>query len=394
MTYIQKEGLHISIEIIDDSKSWDEFIDSSPGGMLAHKWNYLKIMQKYSGFRLFNYGIYNRDSLIGVLPIFRKNLFGMNISFSPPPKMVTPYLGFVMCCEHFDLKQSKKEKYLVQMADEMERECYINPSIYTHFDLTPEFVDIRPFKWNNYSVEVCHTFKIDLRDPMDVIYGNFTKGLKSKLRMAEKKNYELIKSNNISDLYNMLKIRYNEQNLSLPIVSKDFLDDLMKAYPDNIHVYYILDENGRAVTGTATQEYKIRFLDWIGGAKSINGVNEHMEWLLLQQAKLKDYKVFDFVGANSRNISTYKAKFNPSIEVNFSISKKNLTGKASEWVYHNFKKKCYKKTKDGRYLLSKSQEFNNQCLCSIPRIRISRVPPVSDFKVVNRFNKSLTDLPS
>lgn len=329
----------MSIDVIKDHDLWDTFVDESPCGMLSHKWNYLKIIERHSHHKLFTYGIYKGESLIGIIPIFCKREFGMNMVFSPPPKTVTPYSGIVMSGEYLNFRQSKRERYLSYFVDEMEKELNSFSPVYRHINLVPNFIDIRAFKWSKYIIQSNYTFIMNLNDPLEYIYKNFSKDLRNKLRIAEKRNLSFIPGDSLSDLHRMLERRYNEQNLSIPIISKDYLSDLIKSFPDNIYIYYIVDGNGEVITATATQEYKSRFLDWIGSPKSENGANEYMEWSLLQQAKLNNYHLFDFVGANNNNISVFKSKFSPQLQVYFSVSKKNLLGRAVEWSYINFFKK-------------------------------------------------------
>lgn len=84
------------IKLIEDKNRWDQFIDNSTYGTLFHKWDFLKIIEKYSGYQLHPYGIYRRDELICVFPIYTKEYMGAKIVASPPSNMAVPYLGFIM----------------------------------------------------------------------------------------------------------------------------------------------------------------------------------------------------------------------------------------------------------------------------------------------------------
>jgi hypothetical protein len=329
----------VSVEFIKDKDLWDRFIDNSPYGLLSHKWNYLKIIEKHSGYRLSTCGVFKGDLLIGVIPFFCKNLLGRNAIFSPPPKTATPYMGFVMSSDYYVSSQLKKENLLNYFVEEMEKEFKARSPFYIEISVVPNFPDIRSYKWNNYSIGVGHTFVINLDNPIEHIWKNFHKNLKSKLRAAEKCGFEITSKKDTAILYRMIADRYAEQKLSNPLISEDYLKDLSINYPENIKFYYILNESGDAISATATQEYKERFIDWIGSTKSINYVNEYMEWRLMQEAKSRNYRIFDFAGAGVKNISMFKSKFNPVLEVCYKAQKKDLLGRTIEWVYSNFAKK-------------------------------------------------------
>jgi hypothetical protein len=137
----------------------------------------------------------------------------------------------------------------------------------------------------------------------------------------------------------MLSDRYKEQGMSAPLISLNYLTDLQKEFPNNIKIYYILNENGEIVSATATQEYKNTLIDWLGSTKTVSGANEYMEWELIKHAKSMNYRLFDFAGANNKNISTFKSKFNPKLYISYNVSKKNVIGRAAEWTYLNLVKK-------------------------------------------------------
>src|SRR5512146_163575 len=102
----------MSIEIIDDMGLWDGFIEESPQGMLFHRWDFLKIIEKYTHYRLFPYGIYEGRELVSVIPIFYKSTKGIKMAYSPPQGTLAyiPYLGPVMGRTYESLTQHKKEE--------------------------------------------------------------------------------------------------------------------------------------------------------------------------------------------------------------------------------------------------------------------------------------------
>jgi hypothetical protein len=74
----------MSIEFISDKVTWDRFIDRSPNSLLFHKWDFLKLVEKYTGYELFPYFIYMGEEPIAAIPIFYTIKKGLRFTYSPP----------------------------------------------------------------------------------------------------------------------------------------------------------------------------------------------------------------------------------------------------------------------------------------------------------------------
>jgi len=77
----------MAIKLISDSKQWDDFIDRSICGLIYHKWDFLKIVERYTNFDLLSYGVFKGATLICIFPLFYKKINGLKCLFSPPPSV-------------------------------------------------------------------------------------------------------------------------------------------------------------------------------------------------------------------------------------------------------------------------------------------------------------------
>ncbi|HMK46807.1 MAG TPA: GNAT family N-acetyltransferase, partial [Methanocella sp.] len=73
----------MTVALMDNKKLWDDLIEESAQGQLFHRWDALKIIQKHTGFKLYPYGIYKGNALIGVFPVFYRSINGVKAIFSP-----------------------------------------------------------------------------------------------------------------------------------------------------------------------------------------------------------------------------------------------------------------------------------------------------------------------
>ena len=160
----------MTVELIEDKKIWDKLVDESPHATLSHKWDFLKIIEKYSGYKLYTYGVYKGDYLLGIYPLFYRRKLGLRTIYSPP--MGALYLGFLVSNEFDELKQSKKESFLNSFLGEMENEIQMYAPDYTLIYTTPNFSDIRFYKWNNYTVSPEYTYSVNLNLSQEEMWNN------------------------------------------------------------------------------------------------------------------------------------------------------------------------------------------------------------------------------
>ncbi|MDN7026088.1 GNAT family N-acetyltransferase [Methanoculleus sp. FWC-SCC1] len=335
----------MTVQLLNDSDRWDSFIDESSSGLLFHKWDYLTITEKHTGYTLLPYAVYKGEELVCLYPLFYKKRHGLHMVVSPPPLTVIPHLGCIMSREFAEMKQSKKETVLKHVCDEMMQEIASLSPNYLSVTLVPGFHDLRQYIWDGFSTAVHYSYTIDLEKSLDDLWGGLHYKLRSKLKKAGKAGMRLEKSDDLSAFYTLLSERYKDPSLDIPVIDRNYLTDLMHAYPDRIGLYYLYDRDNEVAGFVTTQEYK-RFLLWIGTPRldTTQAGNEYLQWLLIQKAKAEGYPLLENMGANNKDLIFFKSKFNPDLEVYFEISRKDALGRAGEWAYTNLFKKMMMRT--------------------------------------------------
>lgn len=325
---------------IDDKDTWDTFIDESPSGLLFHKWDYLHLTAKHTESTLLPYAVYKGNEPICAFPLFCKRVHGVSTVFSPPPLTIIPHLGCVMSKNFEGLKQSKKESLLGLVAEDIRNEIRDLSPNYLSITFVPEFNDIRHYLWDRCDAKIRYTYTINLEQPLEVIWNNFHYKLRNKLKKEAGSGLRLEKSDDVSTLHRLVSERYRDPSLDIPPIKRGYLEDLVRAYPDRIGVYYLYDTEDEVAGVVATQEYK-RFLLWMGTPRleSAHAGNEYLQWLLIRHAKAQGYRTFENMGANNRDLIFFKSRFNPDLTMYFQVEKKDTLGAFSEWAYLSFVKK-------------------------------------------------------
>lgn len=327
----------MSIEMIADKALWDKFIDDSPHGLLFHKWDFLKIMEKHTGYKLLPYGVYKGEELVCVFPLFFKKTRGIKLLYSPPRQSLTyvPYLGPVMGRSYDALKQRRKESHINDVVDEMHKEISRLSPDYTSIALVPGLMDIRPFKWNGYDIDVHFTYFIDLSKPIEELYENLDVTCRKAINSCKKQDLTIKQVNDVGTFFNIMKDRLSHEGvLYFQRQDPDYLIDVMNAFPDNMKMYFTYRGDEVAAV-MITHEYNGKFILWMGGGviqKNTN-VNDHFIWELTKKAKLEGYSMFENWGADLRRLNRFKSKFDPCLDVCFNVSKKNLAGNVAQWTY-------------------------------------------------------------
>jgi len=324
----------LTVAIITDRDAWETFIDESSCGLLFHRWDYLRITERHTGYALLPYGIYRGEELIAVCPLFWKQANGVSVVLSPPPmQAVIPYLGVVMGREYATAKQSKRESTLQVMADGLREAIRDLSPNYLSITFAPGFHDVRRFIWDGYRTGLHYSYTIDLTPPLETLWANLNGKLRTSLRKFEKGGYHLEEGDNLTPFYETVRQRFSRPEMNIPMISRDYFEDIFRAYPDHVHVYYLYDRDGDLKGVGTTQEYK-RYTLWVGGPR-IEGTsaNEYLQWSLLRDAKEKGFPEFENTGANNPNLNLHKAKYNPDLSIFFDVSRKDGVGRVAEWAY-------------------------------------------------------------
>lgn len=320
------------IELIDDKAAWDRFVDESPNSMLFHKWDFLSIMEKYSGYKLYPWGIYLDGELVAVLPLFFNKIKGMRLVYSPPRTTTAnvPYLGFAYSPASAGMRQREKESYLAYIIDETESVIRRLSPNYLSIALQPGDVDIRPYMWNGYEPVLMYSYIIDLNRPLDSIWSGLDSSCRTSIKNGSKRNPSVVRSYDADTLFGMMRQRLNNPKTFYHQQSPDYLKELLMAFPDNIKMfsYYCGEE---LICNSVFYEYRDHCIGWMGAAGALTSVdiNEYMIWDSIKKAKEAGIKKFENLGASERRLNSFKTKFNPTLTPYFYMVKRDPLYKAA-----------------------------------------------------------------
>jgi hypothetical protein len=319
---------------------WDKIVDLSEMGTVFHKLDWLRAAEKHTRSRLYPLIGYEGREVVGLFPIFCKKRAFVKMAFSPPPKCAIPYMGPVF--RYISSRQSSIEKLhnnivskaLRLLIDEL-RSDYI--LIKTQRNL----LDIRSFLWGSLEAHPNYTYTVPIERSTKSLFEGLSNETRVHIRRAEKEKRLEVRKGDITDFKALIRMttdRYQEQGKAFG-PSIEYLMKVYESFPNNIDVVSLIHD-GEIVGGLILLKYGDVVAHWLAGitpVKRVRGANELLHWWVIQKYKEKGYKHYELIGANTKHLCRFKSKFNPRVNVYFSLTKRNRKSRIAESVYHRFR---------------------------------------------------------
>ena len=307
----------MAVELLDDKKRWDQFVETSPEGLLFHKWNFLKAVERNSKYRFVPYCVYSGEELRCVFPFFIwRDRFGLTNMGSPPPiDTQLWYLGPAFDPSVQALKAITKEKIFEQVTDELCREIDKIAPNFVGFVTVPNFLDVRSFIWKDFTAHIGFTYAIDLERPLDEIWASFSRRCRQEIKYVHGHSPEIQQTDDVRPLLDIWRPRFSELGIEVPLLSDSYLKELVKTFPQEITVYNLSVDGSLATATACCAMQKERYCYWIGNvnARKDLSVTDYLVWEVIQRAKSAGFKKLD-LGEVDAPLSRYKSKFDPVLE--------------------------------------------------------------------------------
>ena len=181
---------------------WDEFVQKSPQGTLFHTTLWLEA----SGvpFRLL--GCFRGGEMHGGCAI---GIVGHRTAGRPYPSF-TPYLGV--------LYPSSNAKYVTEISNNKEIGGAFAVFLKGEFDrvvdlaFSPEVVDLQPFIWQGFTVELRYTYRLSITD-LRCVFDNMDAGRRRNVVSAEKQGVQVEVGADFGEIVRLSEKTFERQSL-------------------------------------------------------------------------------------------------------------------------------------------------------------------------------------
>lgn len=315
----------MELKICKKREEWDEVVENSPHGTIFHKWEFLKIMEKYSRTKLYPLVGMKGTEIVGIYPLFYQKSYGIKSVLSPPPHLSVLYLGPVFCVTE-NMRQRHIESGIMEFQEEADRFVFSELGAgYFNMFAPPTFNDSRYFTWTGYDVFPRFNYLNSIEAGEVAVWGGIDKKLRQSIKKAESLGVKIREGGRkeLKYLHKAMNARYEEQGKTVN-VSLSYLLDVHNAFRKNVRIY-TAEHNGNTVTGTVDLIFKDKVSGWIGNPKSslpqLNA-NDLINWYSLKWACDNGFRYYETMGAASNErLHSYYSKFNPMLSVSFGASK-------------------------------------------------------------------------
>ena len=307
------------VELLEDKKRWDQFVEKSPQGLLFHKWDFLKTVERHSNYQFLPYCVYSGEELRCIFPFFiGRDRLGMTHMLSPPPLHLGVqiwYLGPAFEPNVQALKATAKQKIFDQVTDEVCKEIDTIAPNFVEFATVPNFLDVRSFVWENYRAHLDFAYVIDLERSPDEIWASFSRDCRRRIKQVSAHSPEIQQTNDVSALLDIWRGRFSELGVQVPLPSDSYLKELVATFPQEMTVYNLTIDGSLANAIACCVLQKERYFYWIGAVnvRKDLGANDYLTWEVIRRAKSEGFKKLD-LGPGDRRLAIYKAKFDPVLE--------------------------------------------------------------------------------
>jgi hypothetical protein len=323
----------------EELEKWDRIIDACEHGSIFHKLQWLRAAQKHSRTRLLTLVGYKGQEIVGLFPFFYMKKGPLKMFFSPPPGCAIPYLGPVFKDYEKIDKQRKREKTLCDFiggAIEFIKKT-VGKADYVSVYPVGCLTDMRPYIWDGFAVRAAYDYVIELEKSPEELLKNFSADLRTNIKKASEIDAEITEGGKeeLLAIHSLLKERYVDQQGIEFSLSSDYLLELYENFADNLKIFAV-KKDGEIISGAIKPFYKGRIIDWIGQPKIASGrgvLNDLLHFKAIQWGCENGFKEYLIIGANTKRISDYKAKFNPALQVRFTAEKANAIARLARWGY-------------------------------------------------------------
>jgi len=174
----------------DEFEIWNQLVNESREGTLFHTTTWLQATGEQ--FRI--YGYFKGDTLYSGIPIIYKQA-GLRTSYAYHPPL-TPYLGVIFKedqCKYTTQISSRKRVYEA-IAKRLKEEF---DSVYIKF--TPHFIDLQPFIWEGYSIDIRYTYIIEI-DNMLEVWNKMSSERRNNINKAKKEGIKVDTEGDFDDI--------------------------------------------------------------------------------------------------------------------------------------------------------------------------------------------------
>lgn len=308
---------------------WGKTLPDS-GVEVFHQPAALRVLDDHSAGDLRLFVGYKGGQAVGHFPVMvTERTVGRTVT-SPPPGMNVPKLGPIL--SPISPKRRKQEQtnkaFVRAVRDELALD---GPATVFRFVCSPAYGDPRPYIWDDDSVSMSFTYRLDLSDSTpDEALAAASKSLRRSVRDGRELDVTVSVEGveAARRIFEQTKARYQEQERSFTLTWA-YVKDMLTWLDDRARVYVVRAPDGEFLSGIVALYSNDDALFWLGGNRADyegTSVNALLHWRIVEDVAagtpLESLTGYDLMGADTERLARYKSKFGAEL-VPYTIVESN-----------------------------------------------------------------------
>ncbi len=302
---------------------YESLVSNVPQATVFHTSKWLRVVDAITPGTLRFLRVMHGGETVGILPHTHLRRGPFRLVLSPPPRLGMQYLG-PLIPGWTEMKQGKREQRLVTIADALLVHLRETRTKYCQIRWAPGMDDARAFQWNGFEALPRYIYVLPLSDETTV-WESLGGNVRSSVRRHTDDISVVTGSSEDWPIFERrLEMRYSEQGLDRAL-PRGYLEALRKSLGDALTLLVARQED-EWLGAAALIRSQARVILWQGALKGPAGpsVNDVLVWNAIRYACNLGSREFELMGANTRRIAEFKAKFNPRLETYLEIRKGSL----------------------------------------------------------------------
>lgn len=267
--------------------------------------------------------LYYFDEIIAGLLYLEKSFYFMKVGYSPHPNQSVPYAHIYMKPQDSQRAYEQLlEKFITELSLMVKKE-FVSFTLV----LPPEFEDVREFIWNKWNIEPRYTYYMAFQEVQKVGFPSYV-GKKIRNIIKNTKTDLNIKSISAAEFFTCYQQTYIRQHKKNP-KTLHFFEQLYSL--KNVHFYGAFKEeiltSGVIICEVGDSAYYITS-GTLDSYHNSNGVThliyDYIEKIIANELT-PQIKLFDFAGANTKNVAHFKTNFQPKLKRYYRVSRTRLS---------------------------------------------------------------------
>lgn len=288
-------------------EDWNKLLKGHKHNSIFQSYDMFRVLSKLDNLSPFAFGVYNNDSLAGLISgIIYKDFFWPLSLFTTRSVIHGPPIIENDDSEILNFLLSKYDQFVKKKA------------IYTQVRNLYEIKNLKTdFLRNNYKYEKHLDIIHNISQPEDVQFNKIHKGRRKNIRRAEKIGLVFREINHAKEFdlsVNLLIDTY--KRIKLPLPDKSYFKHIYTSLKQEYLKVFILEFQDEIIATRLVLCYNKTIYDWYAGTSQAHldkYPNDFLPWKIFQWGKINGYNLFDFGGAGKPNIKygvrDYKLKF-------------------------------------------------------------------------------------